>query len=107
MYNCIDGYRNQVQQNPRTGKSGPFQSSVANELRNYRAQSQSTTPILTDLGSAFGKFGEKKGLANYNKNSALQTLLKDIVDSQKYVLNDINYIVYKIPGLGPILGPIV
>lgn len=34
-------------------------------------------------------------------------MLKEIVDSVKYTLNDVNYIAFKIPALGGVLGPLV
>ena len=46
-----------------------------------------------------------KGLANYDKDDELETVLKDLVNAVKYLLNDITAMVYQIPGVGPTLGP--
>ncbi|KAH9937682.1 uncharacterized protein B0H18DRAFT_1113486 [Fomitopsis serialis] len=57
--------------------------------------------------TVLGELAADKGLANYNKNSEMETMLKNIVNASKYVMNDTYEMVNNIPGLGPILGPIV
>ena len=52
-----------------------------------------------------GDLGRDKGLANYDRNNDLETLLKDIVNLNKDTLSAITEIVYEIPILGPLLGP--
>ena len=52
-----------------------------------------------------GDLGRDKGLANYDRNNDLETLLKDIVNLNKDTLSGVTEIVYEIPILGPILGP--
>ena len=52
-----------------------------------------------------GDLGRDKGLANYDRNNDLETLLKDIVNLLKDTLSAVTDIVYEIPILGPILGP--
>lgn len=46
-----------------------------------------------------------KGLANYQKSEVLEALLKDIIDANKDALSATTTLIYKIPGLGPVLGP--
>lgn len=52
-----------------------------------------------------GDLGRDKGLANYNRNNELETLLKNIVNLNKDTLSYVVAIVYEVPLLGPILGP--
>jgi hypothetical protein len=52
-----------------------------------------------------GDLGRDKGLANYDRNNDLETLLKDIVNLNKDTLSSVTLIVYGIPLLGTILGP--
>ena len=49
--------------------------------------------------------GSDKGLANYDKNNALETLLKKVVNANKYLLNDVDKMVYQLPAVGSTLGP--
>lgn len=52
-----------------------------------------------------GDLGRDKGLANYDRDNDLETLLKDIVNLNKDTLSSVTDIVYEVPLLGPILGP--
>ena len=60
---------------------------------------------LLGFQSTLAELGADKGLANYDKDNDLETVLKDLVNSVKYLLSDIDDMVYDIPGLGPTLGP--
>lgn len=65
------------------------------------------TPVLAQLYVALSGFGEDEGKANYDRTNQVEVILKEIVDSIKYTLDDVNLLVYSLPVLGPILGPIV
>lgn len=52
-----------------------------------------------------GDLGRDKGLANYDRNNELETLLKNIVNLNKDTLSYVVAIVYEVPLLGSILGP--
>lgn len=55
--------------------------------------------------SALGDLGRNKGLAYYNRNDDLETLLKNIINIQKQTLSYVDTIVFRVPVVGPILGP--
>ncbi|KAF8321405.1 uncharacterized protein EI90DRAFT_3157915 [Cantharellus anzutake] len=65
---------------------------------------QATVTLFT---GTFKSLGSKKGLANYDRGNVLETILKDVVNALKKTLESIDTLIYKIPALGPILGPIV
>lgn len=77
----------------------------------FSAQSaQETTGFhdsLLGFGDLLKQLAADKGLANYNRDDALETLLKNVVNANKDLLKSIDEDVYAIPGLGPTLGPIV
>jgi hypothetical protein len=75
-----------------------FRDDAARELRGFRDNMDRTQGLL-------GNLGRDKGLANYDRNNDLETLLKDIVNLNKDTLSSVTDIVYEIPILGPILGP--
>jgi hypothetical protein len=52
-----------------------------------------------------GDLGRDKGLANYDRNNDLETLLKKIVNVNKDTLSSVTDIAYEVPLLGSILGP--
>ncbi|KAF9453806.1 hypothetical protein P691DRAFT_812418 [Macrolepiota fuliginosa MF-IS2] len=59
------------------------------------------------IQSGLNYLGRDKGLANYDRNNGAETLLKNLVNVNKITLSAITTATYQIPGLGPILGPIV
>lgn len=75
-----------------------FREDTVRELQGFRDNMDRTQGILGDLG-------RDKGLANYDRNNDLETLLKDIVNLNKDTLSSVTDIVYEIPVLGPVLGP--
>ena len=75
-----------------------FRDDAARELRGFRDNMGRTRGILGDLG-------RDKGLANYDRNNDLETLLKDVVNLNKDTLSSVTDIVYEVPLLGPTLGP--
>ncbi|KAF9652026.1 hypothetical protein BDM02DRAFT_3109796 [Thelephora ganbajun] len=85
----------------RDSRNDPrFRDNTVRELRGFRDNMGRAQGLLGDLG-------RDKGLANYDRNNDLETLLKDIVNLNKDALSSVTEIVYEIPLLGPILGPIV
>lgn len=75
-----------------------FQQDAAKAFSNYLANAQ-------DFSGIFGQLAADKGLANYDKNDQLKTMLKDIINANKDALSAVTTMVYNIPTLGPILGP--
>lgn len=66
------------------------------------------TGFHTDLlgfQTILAQIGSDDGLANYDKNNDLEIVLKDMVNSVKYLLSDIDEMVYNLPAVGPTLGP--
>lgn len=84
------------------GNDADFQQQTKDELTSYQNNQQGFQRALAQMG---GGGGSDKGLANYDKNNDLETLLKNFVNLNKDTLSDIDKLVYSIPGLGPILGP--
>ncbi|KAI0651849.1 hypothetical protein C8Q79DRAFT_1005104 [Trametes meyenii] len=82
------------------GANSDYHQRVVTAVTAYHDTLSNYQTILVQLGS-------DKGLANYDRDDALETLLKDMVNLTKYTLKDIDTIIYQIPVLGPILGPIV
>lgn len=83
----------------RDSRNDPrFRDDAARELRGFRDNMDQAQGLLGDLG-------RDKGLANYDRNNDLETLLKDIVNLNKETLSSVTDIVYEVPILGPILGP--
>ncbi|TDL28446.1 hypothetical protein BD410DRAFT_780955 [Rickenella mellea] len=77
-----------------------FQQQSAYQISSLHAAMLSVHGLFTDLAA-------QKGLANYDKSNQLETLLKEIVNANKDAMSSVYILVYNIPGLGPILGPIV
>jgi len=75
-----------------------FRDDASRELRGFRDNMGRAQGLLGDLG-------RDKGLANYDRNNDLETLLKDIVNLNKDTLSSVTEIVYEVPLLGPVLGP--
>ena len=75
-----------------------FRDDTTRELRGFRDNMDRARGIL-------GGLGRDKGLANYDRNNDLETLLKDLINLNKDVLSAVTAIVYEIPVLGPLLGP--
>ena len=83
----------------RDSRNDPrFRDDTARELRGFRDNMGRTRGLLGDLG-------REKGLANYDRNNDLETFLKEIVNLNKDTLSSVDDLVYKIPALGPTLGP--
>jgi len=83
----------------RDSRNDPrFRDDATRELRGFRDNMGRTQGLLGDLG-------RDKGLANYDRNNDLETLLKDIVNLNKDTLSSVTDIVYEVPLLGSTLGP--
>lgn len=85
-------------QDPATRHSENFKTQSANEVTAFHSNLLGFETVLQELGA-------DKGLANYDRSDDLETLLKDLVNANKYLLSDIDDLVYDIPGLGSTLGP--
>jgi hypothetical protein len=83
-------------QSPPQSVDGAFKA--ASEMQAYKNNLLAFQTILRQLGS-------DKGLANYDKNNELETVLKDFVNANKNVLTATHQLVESTPTLGPILGP--
>lgn len=75
-----------------------FQQNAASRLSSFQSNAQGFSSIL-------GQLAADKGLANYDKNNELETMLKDFVNANKDALSAVTTLSYNIPGLGPVLGP--
>ena len=83
----------------RDSRNDPrFREDAVRELRGFRDNMDRTQGLL-------GELGRDKGLANYDHNNDLETLLKDIVNLNKDTLSSVTHIVYELPLLGSTLGP--
>ncbi|KAJ3539445.1 hypothetical protein NM688_g6358 [Phlebia brevispora] len=108
--NVLNNYYNGMQQHaanfrtlarqPASSRSSDFQAQSAAELTGFQTNLLGFQTILDQLGS-------DDGLANYDKNNEVETILKEMVNSVKYLLTDTDDMVYSLPAVGQTLGPIV
>jgi len=82
------------------GDNSTFQQQAAAQLTSFQSS-------MSTFNNLFGQLGSDDGLANYDKTDQVETVLKDVVNANKNALSAITVLVYNIPTLGPILGPIV
>lgn len=78
--------------------SPTYQQDAVTQLTGFQTNLQSAVNLLSQLAA-------DKGLANYDKNNGLETMLKNVVNMNKNVLSDATTMAYNIPDLGPVLGP--
>jgi hypothetical protein len=57
-----------------------------------------------DLQGLLSRSTLQKGLANYNSDVPLETLLREIVDAHKYTLKEVTIIIGKLPVVGPVVA---
>lgn len=98
MYFVLTSYPGRLAQTPASARTPDFQQQSADEVTGFHTSLLGFQDVLAQLGA-------DKGLANYNKDIELETELKDLVNCVKYLLSDIDNMVYSIPGLGSTLGP--
>lgn len=85
-------------QDPTARKSENFKTQSTNEVTAFHSNLLGFKSVLQELGA-------DKGLANYDRTNDLETLLKDLVNATKYLLNDIYELVNGDSTLGPTFGP--
>ncbi|KAH9946623.1 hypothetical protein B0H21DRAFT_742392 [Amylocystis lapponica] len=106
MYNAEMGQHAQTINNmasqPPTGEGvdSAYSQQFLSALTSFHGSMFDFERILDPLSA-------DKGLEYYDKNNAMETLLKDYVNTTKDTLKNVDVMVYAIPSLGPILGPIV
>ncbi|GAA5922713.1 uncharacterized protein JCM15063_003400 [Sporobolomyces koalae] len=83
-----------------------FQNSVYQELKAYRGSAQSL-PALQELSEATKPAAGDHGLDNFNRDDPVQVFFRTINESTQQTLESINLIVFYVPVLGPLLGPLV
>lgn len=93
-----DAFSGRLAKQPASARSENFQQESADELTGFHTN-------LLGFQNTLAELGADKGLANYDKSNDVETLLKNMINSVKYMLSDIDDLVYEIPGLGPTLGP--
>ncbi|KAF6766030.1 hypothetical protein DFP72DRAFT_4361 [Ephemerocybe angulata] len=77
-----------------------FQQNAVAELTTF------DTSIL-GIKTILGELGSDKGLKNYDRTNDVETLLKNLINFHKETFKAVDVLVYNIPMLGPLLGPIV
>ena len=75
-----------------------FQQNAVTKFSSFQTSIQAFVGILSQLAA-------DKGLANYDKNDQLETLLKDVINATKNVLSAVYILIENDPTLGPLLGP--
>lgn len=82
-------------------------SKPGNKVFEQRAASAASAFHTNLLGfrSLLSQLGREKGLANYDRDDQIQTLLKNIVNTNKNFLSSVDVIVKNLPILGPVVGP--
>ena len=98
METSADGYPDRLAEQPASSRSANFEQESATEASGFHSS-------LLGFQNTLAQLGADKGLANYDRNNDLETLLKDLINANKYFLNDVDGLVYDVPGLGPTLGP--
>lgn len=83
-----------------SGRSSGVEETAVSHLTSYKAH-------IVCMQSALDYLGRENGLANYDPHNGLETFLKDLVNMHKDTLTSVNLIISGIPGLGPLLAPIV
>ncbi|KAK0208351.1 hypothetical protein DFS33DRAFT_1302879 [Desarmillaria ectypa] len=63
--------------------------------------------VLAELNDSLAPLRADKGLGNYDRNDRLETLLKDLVNATKEMLNYTVTLTKNIPIIGPALVPLV
>lgn len=58
-----------------------------------------------DFQGVLAQLAADKGLANYDKDNTLETLLKNTINAVKDLLSNVDELIGGIPVLGPLLGP--
>lgn len=85
---------------PSAAQDAEFQQKCATALNNFQLDILGIKEILETAGA-------DRGLQNYDRQSDVQTTLKNVVNLNKDVLKATAILVDNLPVLGPILGPIV
>lgn len=75
-----------------------FEETLTNGLRLYHSN-------LLCISSKLDYFGREKGLEYYDRNSDIETLIKELVNVHKDTLSYLSDLVDRIPGIGPVVGP--
>ncbi|KAF8168086.1 hypothetical protein B0H34DRAFT_44995 [Crassisporium funariophilum] len=90
-------------------KSANVQESDFDFQRDSASELSSFSTNMLGFQTAFVKSASEsdRGLANYDRKNDLETLLKQYINLHKNALSAVSVLVYNIPGLGPILGPII
>ncbi|KAI0094902.1 hypothetical protein BDY19DRAFT_915193 [Irpex rosettiformis] len=97
MTEHASNFRELYHQSPR---SENFEAQSADEVTAFRENLNGFQDILAQLGA-------DKGLANYDRSDQLETLLKNLVNTNKDLLKSVDATVYQLPAVGGTLGPIV
>ncbi|KAN0135727.1 hypothetical protein V8E53_006618 [Lactarius tabidus] len=84
----------------RQNGASEFQRKCASELTAFNTNSRGFQTSLNQLSA-------DKGRASHDNKDSIERLVKDIINLHKDVLRCFTELVYGIPELGPILGPIV
>lgn len=93
-----ESYSAQVEANHEKWAQEGLYGDTLYELREYNA-------ALYSFHALFSHLGRDKGLAHYDRQNDVETLLKNVVNLHKYTLNYLDCMVAEIPVLGPILAP--
>ncbi|KAF9569604.1 hypothetical protein CPC08DRAFT_771957 [Agrocybe pediades] len=100
-----------IKLNDYSGGLAANSASVGNDDYDFQQQYVSG---LSDFDSnmknfqvALAQASSDKGLENYDRQNDLETLLKNVINANKMMLSSTDTVIYNIPGIGPVLGPIV
>ncbi|KAG0147012.1 hypothetical protein CROQUDRAFT_43585 [Cronartium quercuum f. sp. fusiforme G11] len=95
-----------LQSNKLLGQNLAFQKEVSAKLKQWQKHANSI-PTLTNIHNSLSYFSRDQGMANLDKSNEMEVALKNSINSLKYSMSDLNLMVYQVPALGPVLGPIV
>ncbi|KAI0932212.1 hypothetical protein AcW1_000605 [Taiwanofungus camphoratus] len=106
----LNSYYTQINQNAHTINSLASQSaSGQGGSIDFNQQTVSAVSAfhtnLVDFQGVLAQLAADKGLANYDKDNTLETLLKNTINAVKDLLSNVDELIGGIPVLGPLLGP--
>jgi hypothetical protein len=86
------------QSSSQSPNNAAYQQGAASKFSSFQQNAQGVGGILAQLAA-------DKGLANYDQNDQLETILKGFVNANKDALSAVSTMIQNDPTLGPLLGP--
>lgn len=88
-----------------SGQRPSQQADISEYSEQTSAEASGFHDSLFGFGGILKQLAADKGLANYNQDDALETLLKNTVNANKDFLSSVDKYAYELPAVGSTLGP--